>query len=212
MSLTATEQAPATEENGYLIDSQGRHVPIKNIRMTDIIKHEFVLKATALAKFQSQALQAFKQQQIEEMDAFIGLLAQDYGVVMGGKKGNITLRSFDHKQKVTMQVQELVELGAELLVAKQLIDECLVEWSAGANENLQAIIEQTFATDKKGKVSVQRVLALRRLKITDESGKWQKAMDIIADAIQVVNSTRFIRFYETENGHERAISLDIAKL
>ena len=187
-------------------------MPVKAIRPADIIRHEFVQSAIAKAKEQSKALAEFKKQQMSEFDAFIALLAQEYAVELGGTKGNVTLRSFDHKQKVTLQVQESIELGPELLVAKELIDECLNEWSEGANENLKLIIEQTFATDKKGKVSVQKVLGLRRLKITDDSGKWQRAMDIIADSILVMDSTRFIRFYETIGEHEHAISLDIAKL
>ncbi|NNG45001.1 DUF3164 family protein [Pseudoalteromonas sp. NEC-BIFX-2020_002] len=196
----------------FLINHKGHQVPLKAIRPADIIRHEFVQKAIELAKAQSYHLAEFKKQQMGEFDAFMGLLAQEYAVEMGGKKGNVTLRSFDHKQKITLQVQESIELGPELLIAKDLIDECLNEWSANANENLKLIIEQTFATDKKGKVSVQKVLGLRRLKITDDSGKWQRAMDIIADAIQVIDSTRFIRFYETVGELERAISLDIAKL
>ncbi|MBH0026307.1 DUF3164 family protein [Pseudoalteromonas sp. SWN29] len=196
----------------FLINHKGHQVPVKAIRPADIIRHEFVQTAIAKAKQQSKALAEFKAQQFSEFDAFLGLLAQEYAVEMGGKKGNVTLRSFDHSQKVTLQVQESIELGPELLVAKELIDECLNEWSEGANENLKLIIEQTFATDKKGKVSVQKVLGLRRLKITDDTGKWQRAMDIIADAIQVIDSTRFIRFYETIGEQEHAISLDIAKL
>ncbi len=196
----------------FLINQKGHQVPVKAIRPADIIRHEFVQTAIAKAKEQSKALAEFKKQQMSEFDAFIGLLAQEYAVELGGTKGNVTLRSFDHKQKVTLQVQESIELGPELLVAKELIDECLNEWSEGANENLKLIIEQTFATDKKGKVSVQKVLGLRRLKITDETGKWQRAMDIIADSILVMDSTRFIRFYETIGENEHAISLDIAKL
>jgi hypothetical protein len=196
----------------FLINHKGHQVPLKAIRPADIIRHEFVQTAIAKAKEQSKALAEFKAQQFSEFDAFLGLLAQEYAVEMGGQKGNVTLRSFDHKQKVTLQVQESIELGPELLVAKELIDECLNEWSEGANENLKLIIEQTFATDKKGKVSVQKVLGLRRLKITDDTGKWQRAMDIIADSILVMDSTRFIRFYETIGELERAISLDIAKL
>lgn len=196
----------------FLINQKGHQVPVKAIRPADIIRHEFVQSAIAKAKEQSKALAEFKKQQMSEFDAFIALLAQEYAVELGGTKGNVTLRSFDHKQKVTLQVQESIELGPELLVAKELIDECLNEWSEGANENLKLIIEQTFATDKKGKVSVQKVLGLRRLKISDDSGKWQRAMDIIADSILVMDSTRFIRFYETIGEQEHAISLDIAKL
>ena len=196
----------------FLKNHKGHQVPLKAIRPADIIRHEFVQSTIAKAKEQSKALAAFKKEQMSEFDAFIGLLAQEYAVELGGTKGNVTLRSFDHKQKVTLQVQESIELGPELLIAKDLIDECLNEWSEGANENLKLIIEQTFATDKKGKVSVQKVLGLRRLNITDETGKWQRAMDIIADSILVMDSTRFIRFYETIGEQEHAISLDIAKL
>jgi len=196
----------------FLKNHKGHQVPLKAIRPADIIRHEVVQSAIAKAKEQSKALAAFKKEQMSEFDAFIGLLAQEYAVELGGTKGNVTLRSFDHKQKVTLQVQESIELGPELIIAKDLIDECLNEWSEGANENLKLIIEQTFATDKKGKVSVQKVLGLRRLNITDETGKWQRAMDIIADSILVMDSTRFIRFYETIGEQEHAISLDIAKL
>jgi len=196
----------------HLINPKGQKIPKSNIRPADVIRHEFVETAVFKAQQMHKQLAEFKAQQMSEFDAFLGVLAQEYGVEMGGKKGNVTLRSYDQKLKVTVQVQESIELGPELLVAKELINECLNEWSENANENLKIIIEQTFATDKKGKVSVQKVLGLRRLKITDESGKWQRAMEIIADAIQVIDSSRFIRFYRTIGEHEQAISLDIAKL
>ena len=196
----------------FLINQKGHHVPLSSIRETDLIRHEFVINAIEKAKEQRESLKAFKASQMAEMDAFVQLLAQEYEVPLGGKKGNVTLRSFDHKQRVVMQIQESIELGPELLIAKELIDECLNEWSQGANENLNVVIDQTFATDKKGKVSVQRVLGLRRLTINDDTGKWHQAMQIIADAIQVVDSSRFIRFYTTVGEHEHAISLDIAKL
>ncbi|WP_428612680.1 DUF3164 family protein [Pseudoalteromonas sp.] len=196
----------------HLLNPKGQLININNIRPADVVRHEFVETAVFKAQQMQKQLSEFKAQQMSEFDAFLDVLAQEYGVPMGGKKGNVTLRSFDHKMKITMQVQESIELGPELLIAKELIDQCLNEWSENANENLKLIIEQTFATDKKGKVSVQKVLGLRRLKITDESGKWQRAMEIIADAIQVIDSSRFIRFYRTIGEHEQAIPLDIAKL
>lgn len=196
----------------YLIDHRGAKVPTKNIRPADVVRHEFACKAVELAIEQRNALAEFKKKQIAEFDSFIDLLRQEYGANLGGKKGNVTLRSFDHKHKVVLQVQESIELGPELLIAKEFITDCLNEWSEGANENLKAVIEQTFATNRQGRVSVQRVLGLRRLNINDESGKWERAMAIIADAIEVVDSRRFIRFYTTEGEREVPVSLDIAKL
>jgi len=54
------------------------------------------------------------------------------------------------------------------------------------------------------------VLALRRLKIDDEN--WGKAMTLIADAMKVVSSKSYLRFYERDDvsGEYLPIQLDIA--
>ncbi|PAJ68049.1 hypothetical protein CJF42_26350, partial [Pseudoalteromonas sp. NBT06-2] len=158
-------------------------------------------------------LAEFKEKQMDEADAFIELLAQEHDVKLGGKKGNITLRSFDHTLKVTLQNQERIELGPELQLAKDLIDQCLDKWTQNGNHNIQVIVNNVFNTDKEGTINPQRILSLRKYEISDDSGKWQKAMDLIAQSVDVVDSCRFIRFYETDDtGKEQAISLDIAKL
>ena len=202
-----------TIPNGFRLDGKGNLTALANIKTTDLIKDEFVTKCIALAKAQQKALADFKILQMKQVDSFIELLALEHDVELGGKKGNITLRSFDHKLKVTIQNQERIELGPELIVAKQLIDECLDEWTDGGNVNIRTIVANVFNTDKAGMVNPQRILGLRRYEIIDESGKWERAMDCIAESVDVVDSQRFIRFYEMDNkGIEKAISLDIAKL
>lgn len=199
--------------DGYLKDGKGNLVAIANIKQTDLIKDEFVKKAIDKAIEMQEALAEFKQSLMAEADDFIELLAQEHGVNLGGKKGNVMLRTFDSQLKVTLQTQERIELGPELTLAKQLIDQCLDEWTEGGNQNIKAIVSKTFNTDKQGSLNPQRILALRKLEITDDSGKWAKAMNIIAESVGVVDSIRFIRFYkQDDNGIEQAISLDIAKL
>lgn len=199
--------------DGYLKDGKSNLVAIANIKQTDLIKDEFVKKAIDKAIKMQEALAEFKQSLMAEADDFIELLAQEHGVNLGGKKGNVMLRTFDSQLKVTLQTQERIELGPELTLAKQLIDQCLDEWTEGGNQNIKAIVSKTFNTDKQGSLNPQRILALRKLEITDDSGKWAKAMNIIAESVGVVDSTRFIRFYkQDDNGIEQAISLDIAKL
>ena len=199
--------------DGYLKDGKGNLVAIANIKQTDLIKDEFVKKAIDKAIKMQEALAEFKQSLMAEADDFIELLAQEHGVNLGGRKGNVMLRTFDSQLKVTLQTQERIELGPELTLAKQLIDQCLDEWTEGGNQNIKAIVSKTFNTDKQGSLNPQRILALRKLEITDDSGKWAKAMNIIAESVGVVDSTRFIRFYkQDDNGIEQAISLDIAKL
>ena len=198
---------------GYLKNGKGNLVAIANIKQTDLIKDEFVKKAIDKALEMQETLAEFKQSLMAEADDFIELLAQEHGVNLGGKKGNVTLRTFDSQLKVTLQTQERIELGPELSLAKELIDQCLDEWTEGGNQNIKAIVSKTFNTDKQGSLNPQRILALRKLEISDDSGKWTKAMNIIAESVGVVDSTRFIRFYKQDDkGIEQAVSLDIAKL
>ncbi|KZN69161.1 DUF3164 family protein [Pseudoalteromonas luteoviolacea] len=198
---------------GFLKDGKGNLVALANVKQTDLIKDEFVKKAIELAEKQQQALADFKHQQMEEADDFLELLAQEHGVNLGGKKGNLTLRSFDHSLSVKIQIQERIELGPELQIAKEMIDKCISDWTEGGNQNIKAIVNKVFSTDKQGTINPQRILGLRKLEIQDESGKWQKAMDIIAESVTTIDSSRFIRFYKRdEQGADQAISLDIAKL
>ena len=86
-----------------------------------------------------------------------------YGVKHGGKKGNITLVSFDGKYKVTRRVQDRVIFDERLIAAKALIDECLKDWSKGSNANIKALVNNAFAVDSEGAVSVARVMGLKIL-------------------------------------------------
>ncbi len=71
-------------------------------------------------------------------------MAEKYGRTRGGAKGNVTFSSFDGAQQITIRVQETLTFGPELQIAKDLIDECVTEWSEGANANLRAIISDAF--------------------------------------------------------------------
>jgi len=55
------------------------------------------------------------------------------------------------------------------------------------------------------------VLSLRSLNITDD--KWQKAMQAISDATQVISSKEYMRLYERdEYGKYQQITLDFASV
>lgn len=79
-----------------------------------------------------------------------------------------------------------------------------------ANDNIKALVNHAFQTDKAGKINTGRVLGLRQLNITDE--KWQKAMQAISDSIRVASSKPYVRFYkrDDESGDYAHISLDAA--
>ncbi|MNP41547.1 hypothetical protein D3C76_1352550 [compost metagenome] len=71
-------------------------------------------------------------------------------------------------------------------------------------------MNEAFRTDKVGEISTGRVLALRRLEISDL--RWQRAMQAISDAVQVVGSKSYVRIYERigDSDQYASIPLDIA--
>ena len=83
-------------------------------------------------------------------------------------------------------------------------------WSKDANDNIRALVNHAFQTDKEGKINTGRVLGLRSLDIQDEA--WKQAMQAIADSTKTASTTPYVRFYERDEGtgEYRAISLDVA--
>ena len=96
------------------------------------------------------------------------------------------------------------------MAAKALIDECVHAWAEGANDNIKALVNHAFQTDKEGKINTSRVLGLRRLDIRD--AKWQQAMQAIADSIQTASTKPYVRFYKRNDvtGEYNSINLDVA--
>lgn len=197
---------------GYMQDRAGRLVPVELVKPRDLICNDLVLDLAAEAADLSRRLREFKARAHVEVAAFVELSAGEYGVKMGGTKGNVTLFSYDGSLKVQRAYQESVRFDERLLAAKALIDDCVLRWSEGANQNIRKLVEHAFQTDREGHVSTSRVLGLRRLDISDPD--WRNAMDAISDAMQVVDSKGYIRLYERQGNADawRAIPLNVTEV
>ncbi len=195
---------------GYQQDAKGNLVPESKIKTIDKVQNELVYRLCAMAKDQSAILASFKRICGDELAAFVSLSGAEYGVQVGSDKGNVTLFSFDGKYKLVRQVSDSITFGPQLLAAKQLIDNCVHRWAAGANDNIRALVNHAFQTDKTGQINTGRVLALRQLDIVDD--EWLMAMKAIADSIQTLSSKPYVRFYERDGqtGEYQPIVLSVA--
>lgn len=194
----------------YLSDAKASLVPISMVKAEDLLMDELVRSMVGKANAISAELTAFKQQAFESVGELQALMAQQYEAKIGGKKGNITLTSYDGRQKIQVAVSDLVELGPELQVAKQLIDECLREWSAESRDEIRALVDRVFAVDKEGQISHAGLFMLLRVGITDE--RWLRGMAAIRDSIRIIGSRTYVRFYDrpTPDAPWRGISMDLA--
>jgi len=193
-------------------NAKGHLVPVEQIKDIDRLRDDLVLEVIGKVTALQEEMRRIKAEIGTEVEAFLALSAREYGTEYGGKKGNVTLSSFDGQYQVKRAVADHLAFDERLQVAKELIDQCIHEWTAGSSSEVQALVEHAFQTDKEGKISTARVLGLRSLAIKDE--KWQSAMQAIMDSIQVTGSKSYLRFYERqgEYGPYLQISLDVAAL
>lgn len=194
----------------YMRDARGALVPIGLVKPVDKLMDELVRKMLTFAGSLSDQIARFRGHCFDDVGSFQALIAQEYGAEVGGRKGNITLTSFDGTQKVQIQVADLLEFGPELQAAKKLVDACLTEWSEGSGDELRAIVNRAFNVDKEGKINRAELFTLLRVDISDE--RWQRAMEAIRESIRVIGSKVYIRFYRRPdaNAQWQAVTIDLA--
>lgn len=194
---------------GFMKNAHGGYDPVATIKPIDLARDDLVKDIVAKSEEMSRAIADMKKGFFDDVKAFLDLSAEKYDVKLGGKKGNLTLVSYDGSYKVLVAVNESIQFDERLLAAKELIDECIQEWSKDSREELRALVNDAFYVGKSGKLNSNRILGLRRLNIADE--KWKKAMDAISDSVQIVGSKEYIRIYRrNSDGEYDLVNLDLA--
>ena len=194
---------------GYWRDGEGRLIPENMVKPIDRARDELVRELVGKAKAASAVLADFKAKAFGDIGAFVEMSGEQYGVKLGGVKGNVTLLSFDGRFKIVRQIQEHLVFDERLQAAKTLIDECINEWAKGSRPEIMVLVQQAFQTDKEGNLNVGRILGLRRLEIAD--ARWQEAMKAISESVQVIGTKQYVRLYERVGDTDRyaPIALDM---
>lgn len=200
------------KDRPYMTDAKGSLVPLELVKPQHKLEDETVRKVITFARDLSAQIARFRGHTMTDLGEFDALLDQEYGGrPRPGVKGNRTYQTFDGLLRVQIQVSDMIDFGPELQIAKGLIDECLTEWTDEARAEIRAVITRAFNTDKEGQINRSEIFTLLRLDISDE--RWKRAQDAIRDAMRVVGSREYVRFYERDrpDGQWRAITIDLAK-
>lgn len=201
-----------TLPNGYRVNNCGHMVPVESIKAIDLLRDDTVTRIIKDALDVQKQMRLFKRKALDDITTFVAVSAEQYGLKWGGKKGNLNLVSYDGKYKVLLAISDSLTFDERLQIAKQLVDECIHEWTADSNANIKALVEHAFQTDKQGNINTARIFSLMRLKI--DNAKWQEAMNALKDSIQITSTSQYLRLYERvgDNGKYQQISLDMAGL
>ncbi|MBW4708652.1 DUF3164 family protein [Roseobacter sp. YSTF-M11] len=192
-------------------DAKGGLVPLDMVKAQHQLEDETVRKIIGYWIALSEQVSRQKAHVIDDIDGFEEILAQEYGLTVGGRKGNKSLMSYDGLYKVEVRINDFIDFGPELQIAKELVDACLNEWSEDARPEIRAVITNAFHTDKAGMVNRAEIIKLTRLPIED--ARWKRAMDAIRDAQRVVGSKTYIRCYRRDrfDATWKSVTIDMAK-
>ena len=211
--VTSAPEAGVEIINGqkYMRDARSNLVPLENVKPQHKLEDETVRKVISFAEELSGQIARFRNHTFADLLSLTALLAQEYNSTKGGKKGNTTFQTIDGCQKVCIQVADFIDFGPEIHVAKNLIDECLREWSADSRPEIRAIVTRAFNTDKEGQINKSEIFMLMRLEIED--ARWQRAMVALKDAMRVTGSKSYLRFYRRDHPDAdwEAVTIDLAK-
>ena len=189
----------------YREDAKGNLIPLDNIKPIDLARDELVREIFATVQPAAQELVQAKRRAIGDVRAFVDLSAEKYGV-KPSKRGNVTLTSFDGSLRVLVAVQDVLVFDERLQAAKALIDECLAEWTQDSTPELKTIVQAAFDVDKEGRISVSKVLGLRRLQIDDD--KWQRAMAAVTDSLNPHTTREYVRLYRRDDASGEYVLID----
>ena len=176
----------------YYLKSDGSLVPESQVKDIDKLRDQVVQDAAEkLMDLKTRMIQE-KTAVVDDILEFLNVSADQYGVKLGGDKGNLTLTSIDGNIRVEYKNSDTITFNEQIQVAKQLIDEYLDELTKDSNPELKTIVSAAFRL-RQGRIDVKSVLKLREYNINDE--RWKKAMDIVDDAKQIVSTKKCLRLY-----------------
>ena len=202
--------APVTPPAGYIADARGRLVPESLVRPEDALEDQAVRRILAYGLDLADQIARFRAHTFSDLAALMDVIAGKYGRARGGRRGNCTFTSYDGRLKVTVQVQDRLAFGPELHVAKELIDDCVSDWTSQSGAEVRTLVQHAFETDREGLVNRVAIFRLLRIEIDDE--RWRRAQDAIRDSIRTIGSKTYVRLYARPAPEQgwRPVPIDIA--
>lgn len=202
------KQTPVPE--GYVLNGAGHLVPEHQVREHDKLRDQVARDLAGQALLIRDSLCRFKGQALADIADLIALSAEKYGVKLGGKKGNVSIVTYDGQFKIERAMADRLTFTEEILAAKELIDQCIRKWSEGADQHLRVLVDRAFRANKQGQIKTGDVLSLLRVEIDDPD--WKMAMEALKDSIQVNGTAIYVRVYQRVGDTDRyePINLNIA--
>lgn len=194
----------------YYRGPQGELLPAQIVKAADVLQDEVVRRIVGHALPLHQQIARFKEHSMDDIQAVQDILSQEYGVKLGGPKGNLSLTTIDGCLKVQVRIQNRLTFGPELHAAKALVDAFIQDKAEGVDPVLKTLVLDAFRADQSGQLNKGELFRLLRHDIEDP--RWREAMRALRDSIRVDGSKEHILFFRRADPTQRweAVTIDVA--
>ncbi|MFT8896745.1 MAG: DUF3164 family protein [Acetobacter sp.] len=194
-------------------NGDGCLVPVSRLRpdvvLTDQVTRSIVRKMRELAEHNARV----KREIFEEVQAYQELMFERYRAKLGGRRGGLTISSFNDLQRVTLQTTDYSRVTAALPAAQALMNEILDDLTGNVGADIRTLIMAAFERDEKtGRVNVQRLNGLKKYSL--DHPKWPDFIMAINDAIEPAGSKESVRAYarSSHTDEPQQIVVDFSRL
>ena len=179
-----------TNDRGDWIDSRGAACPAKFIPPVEKRRDAAVERIHKIGKRLEEQMRKAKKDVLDELDAYLEWLDKNSDAPRS-RKGNTTLTNYSGDKQVELAMDDVVKLDERLQQAKELVDEYVASLGESAPDELTTLAHTSFDTDKSGRVNQALVLRLVKYQFKDE--RWQRAVQLIRESIQVVGTRQYLQ-------------------
>lgn len=191
--------APGAQENpaipaGYREDAKGNLVSEKNIHPRELLADQLVRDLVCRAESAAAAQALLKRDLLDDITAFVQLVAADFGAAVSGADGSVTLTTYDGRLKIERARADRIVVGPEIVAAEALVRSILDEIT---DPVAKPIAGRAFSRHRKtGELSASKLIQLIGIEIDDP--RWKQAQQAIREALQVTGSVTYFRAYTRE--------------
>jgi hypothetical protein len=205
--MSDTNQTPVPA--GYVRNARGDFVPESRVREQDKLRDQVARDLSTEAIALNAAMKRFKEKALSDIADLVSIASERYGVQLGGKKGNVSVITFDGEFKVVRSFADRITFTEEMLAAKALVLECVQSWTDGANDHLVSVVQHYLSPGRNGQIRTADVLEMLRWEIDDDN--WKQAMQAVKDSILICGTAVYVRVYQRDsNDQYQQITLDLA--
>jgi hypothetical protein len=194
----------------YMADGTGGLRAVETIPPLKKLRDEMVRREFGFVLALAEQISRFRGHVMTNLGQFDAMMAQEYGLTVGGEKGNRSYTTFDGLMKIEVRMQDRIAFGPEIQIAKALFDECLNEWAADTRAEMRSIVTNAFDTDREGQINRANISTL--LNTDSEDERWLNGQRAIREAMYAIGSKEYLRFSIRPTQKDRfvAVSIDLA--